>query len=87
MANHYTGCSGPIARPLGIVARVYLTPTEASERTGFAIQTLANWRSLTYTSGQQVGPPFLTVGRRVRYLTEEIDAWMRSQPATNLSVP
>ncbi|MDQ0576450.1 helix-turn-helix transcriptional regulator [Agromyces albus] len=56
---------------------VYLTPAEVVVRTGFAMQTLANWRA------RKVGPPYLKVGARVRYDEAELYAWMRSQPTTS----
>ncbi|TFD48749.1 DNA-binding protein [Cryobacterium sp. Hh11] len=47
-----------------------LTPAEVAEKTGFAAQTLANWRGL----GK--GPAFYKVGRLVRYDEVILDAWI-----------
>lgn len=53
-----------------------LTPQQVCERTGFAIQTLANWRVL------DKGPKWFRVGRSVRYWQSDVDDFMSSQAAT-----
>ena len=40
---------------------------------GLPIATLANWRC----SGK--GPPFLRVGRHVRYRSQDVEAWIDDQ--------
>lgn len=52
---------------------VWLTPPQVSERTGFAVSTLANWRSLG------VGPAYAKVGTRIRYDETVITAWQRDR--------
>jgi len=42
----------------------------AAEFTGFAVQTLRNWRFL----GK--GPPYLKIGRSVRYQLDDLDAFL-----------
>lgn len=51
----------------------WLTPSQVSEKTGFAEKTLANWRSMN------VGPPWRKIGRLVRYDEVEVERWMREQ--------
>lgn len=48
----------------------WLTPKQVSEITGFATQTLANWRVL------DKGPAFRHVGKSVRYASVDVDAFM-----------
>ena len=50
-----------------------LTPAQVSERTGFKVQTLANWRVL----GK--GPKWFRVGRSVRYWNSEVMKFMRAE--------
>lgn len=47
-----------------------LPPKAVHDRTGLAIQTLANWRSL------RTGPPWVKVGRLVRYPEDRLDDWL-----------
>ena len=47
-----------------------LRPGELSELLGVPVGTLANWRSA------RTGPPFVKVGRHVRYRTGDVDAWI-----------
>jgi len=50
-----------------------LTPRQVSERTGLALQTLANWRS------KSQGPPTMKIGRLVRYPEDSLDVWLEEQ--------
>jgi predicted DNA-binding transcriptional regulator AlpA len=50
----------------------WLTPKQVSEATGFATQTLANWRVL----GK--GPAYVRLGRSVRYSEDEVERFMMS---------
>lgn len=54
---------------------LWLTPVQVSEQTGIAVKTLANWRSLTTTGDDPVGPPFVKVGRLVRYDSQAVADW------------
>ena len=47
-----------------------LRPRELSELLGVPVGTLANWRSA------RTGPPFVKVGRHVRYRTGDVDGWI-----------
>ena len=51
-----------------------LTPLQVSDRTGLALQTLANWRS------KSQGPPTMKIGRLVRYPEDSLDLWLEAQP-------
>lgn len=53
----------------------WLTPRQVSERTGFALSTLANWRSLG------MGPGHVKVGTRIRYDESVVTAWQESRTA------
>ena len=57
---------------------VILTPQGVHVKTSLALQTLANWRTLT-NKGQIVGPPSFKVGRLVRYFEADVDAWIAEQ--------
>lgn len=57
------------------VAGVILSPEAVSARTGFATQTLANWRNI------KKGPPFFKVGRLIRYNADDLDQWVQAHAA------
>jgi excisionase family DNA binding protein len=59
---------------LDAVTSEYLTIEDASNLLGVPAGTLAHWRLHRY------GPPYVKLGRHVRYLRSELDAWVRSQP-------
>jgi excisionase family DNA binding protein len=50
-----------------------LDPGEVSTLLGLPVATLANWRC----AGK--GPPFLRVGRHVRYRRRDVDRWIDAQ--------
>lgn len=52
-----------------------MSPVDVSRYLGVPSGTLANWRYL----GR--GPAFLRVGRRVRYRTIDVTAWVEAQLA------
>jgi len=54
----------------------WLTPVQVAERTGFAVSTLANWRSLG------IGPAYVKVGQRIRYDDAEVTAWQEQAQAS-----
>jgi predicted DNA-binding transcriptional regulator AlpA len=57
-----------------------LTPKEAARMTGFAPKTLANWR----TAGG--GPPYIAVGRSIRYMESSTLKWLRDREQRSTSV-
>ncbi|MBE0448967.1 MAG: helix-turn-helix domain-containing protein [Actinobacteria bacterium] len=54
-------------------ADAYVPTAEASKITGLAEQTLHNFRSI------HQGPPYVKVGRAVRYSIRDLLAWMEMQ--------
>lgn len=55
----------------------YLTPREVAALTGFAVSTLAHWR--TEGKGLGYGPPYVKRMGRIRYPAQELEAWMRAE--------
>ena len=53
--------------------KIYLNTREAAEHLGLSTRTLDRYR----VSGD--GPVFLKFGGRVRYLVEDLDAWVRTR--------
>jgi len=47
-----------------------LSPGDVYDRTRIAKQTLANWRT------KRTGPPYVKVGRLVRYPEDTFNAWL-----------
>ncbi len=64
-----TSITGPTIRDTGRLLR----PRELSELLGVPVATLANWRSA------RTGPPFVKVGRHVRYRTGDVDEWIAAR--------
>lgn len=58
--------------------RGVLTAAEVALKTGVAVQTLANWRTLRNRS-EVIGPKPFKVGRLVRYFEADVDAWIAQQ--------
>lgn len=50
-----------------------LRPRELSVLLGVPVGTLANWRSA------RTGPPFVKVGRHVRYRRGDVDEWVAAR--------
>lgn len=55
------------------MSKTILSPAGVTARTGFAAQTLANWRS------EKKGPKSFHIGRLVRYYESDVDAWVIAQ--------
>lgn len=53
-----------------------LTPPELSDLLGIPEATLAQWRY------RHVGPPYVKVGRHIRYRVEGVEAWIEAQTIT-----
>jgi excisionase family DNA binding protein len=64
-----TSITGSTIRDTGRLLR----PRELSELLGVPVGTLANWRSA------RTGPPFVKVGRHVRYRTGDVDEWIAAR--------
>lgn len=64
-----TSITGSTIRDTGRLLR----PRELSELLGVPVGTLANWPSA------RTGPPFVKVGRHVRYRTGDVDEWVAAR--------
>ncbi|WP_307299365.1 helix-turn-helix domain-containing protein [Microbacterium natoriense] len=53
-----------------IATPVFFTPTQLAECLQISIRTLEDWRLRGY------GPPFLPVGKHVRYPQDGFEAWV-----------
>ena len=54
----------------------YLTAAQVSQITGFSQKALEAFRS------KRTGPPYLKIGKSVRYRTDDIRSWMESEGCT-----
>jgi predicted DNA-binding transcriptional regulator AlpA len=73
-SRHHGASSRDLGGLDGLVATMTLLhPIDVAELLGVPVATLANWRSL----GK--GPPFLRVGRHVRYRAGDVDGWIAAQ--------
>jgi excisionase family DNA binding protein len=50
-----------------------ITTEEAAEYAGFSVHTFKAWRR------KKMGPPFVKIGRSVRYRESEVLAWVERQ--------
>jgi len=62
------------------IADPLIRPADLGVLLGVPVATLANWRC----AGK--GPPFLKVGRHVRYRPPDVDAWIAARVTTPESV-
>lgn len=60
--------------PIDVVEALF-RPADVAQLLGVPTATLANWRC----AGK--GPPFLKVGRHVRYRRGDVEAWIASRVA------
>jgi predicted DNA-binding transcriptional regulator AlpA len=56
--------------------RKAVTEREAAEYTGMSRSFLRQSRMDGIREGRTPGPPFVKIGRAVRYLVEDLDAWL-----------
>ena len=61
------------AQPLRVL---YLTTDQLAERLGLAPITVETWRK------RGKGPPYVRLGRAVRYRISDVEAWAESQLVT-----
>ena len=59
---------------MNIPIKKYLTTAEAAEYLGLSATTLNKWRCY----GNEYQPPWVSIGRLVRYSVEDLDAWVRN---------
>lgn len=55
----------------------FMDESEVAALTGLAAKTLRNWRS-----SKLAGPPFVRLGRRVRYERAAVNEWLERQTVT-----
>ena len=73
--------AGAVARRLSEVFRSghqpiapeYLTAAQAAQLTGFSTKALESFRS------KRIGPPFLKVGKSVRYRSADVRSWIEAE--------
>ena len=51
----------------------YVTDTELAQQLGRTARTLRTWRR------QRLGPPFVVIGRDVKYRKDAVAEWLRSR--------
>lgn len=51
----------------------YFSDKEIANKTGIAVKTLRNWRSLG------IGPPFFKIESCVRYKADDVEAYLNSK--------
>jgi excisionase family DNA binding protein len=56
---------------------IFYSTAELAEMLGLSAVTLEKWRT------SRVGPPFLRLGRCVRYRREDVDAWLVARLQSN----
>ena len=56
-----------------------VSPEDTAERLGNTPETLANWR------WRGTGPPYVLVGRRIRYRLTDLAEWLDAQTRTSTS--
>lgn len=59
-----------------MVERVALTEKEAANYIGLAVGTLQKTRILGVVGGRMAPPPFVRLGRYIRYLKRDLDRWL-----------
>lgn len=59
------------------MSRVVLTINQAAEKLGLSVQTLYKWRS----DGSDM-PKGFTIGNRVRFYEDVVDAWIEKRSET-----
>lgn len=59
------------------MSRVVLTINQAAEKLGLSVQTLYKWRS----EGKDM-PKGFTIGNRVRFYEDVVDAWIEKRSET-----
>lgn len=65
---------------------IWLTEDEVSERTKIAVSTLQGWRvEPKSTTAVRKGPPFVKVGRMIRYVEEDLIKWQKAQSVGELA--
>jgi predicted DNA-binding transcriptional regulator AlpA len=58
-----------------------LTEVQAAELTQMSVRTLQAWRS------RRAGPPFVQVGRAVRYRLQDLRVWIDANTVGKMHIP
>lgn len=66
--------------------RTMLTPAQLSERSGIRLAYLSNWR-VRRNCGEEIGPKFVKLGRLVRYIVSDVEAWERTHAERDKMFP
>ena len=64
--------------PAPEVKQAALNEQEAARYTGMSVSFLRRARLRAHLDGRASGPPVCKVGRSVRYLITDLDAWLES---------
>jgi predicted DNA-binding transcriptional regulator AlpA len=79
MTSHSSFTGGPTAHKAAASTMELLTPREVAARLKVSLSWLAKARM------RGDGPPYIAVGRSVRYAETSLIQWMRSQQRTSTS--
>lgn len=60
------------------MSTTFVTTEKAAEITGLSVETLRRFRRTGTTSSGQSTPRYVRIGRCIRYSTEELLRWMKS---------
>lgn len=59
---------------------IWLTEDDVAERTKIAVSTLQGWRVEPKSPSEaKKGPPFVKVGRMIRYVEDDLIKWQKAQ--------
>ena len=65
---------------------IWLTEDEVSDRTKISVSTLQGWRVEPKTAPfVKKGPPFVKVGRMIRYVEDDLIKWQKAQVASEVT--
>lgn len=53
--------------------REFFSDQEIAKKTGIAVKTLRNWRSM------KIGPPYFKIESCVRYKSDDVEAYLKSK--------
>ena len=63
----------------GVEVKVTLTEKETSDYIGMSV----SWLRQARMNGNKNAPPFLKIGKSVRYRKNDLDAWLETKLQTN----
>lgn len=74
--------SNKIHRPTDFSGKKALTEVEAAQYIGMSRSYLRQDRMNGVRDNRTPGPPWVKIGRLIRYLVEELDAWLNQHRVT-----